>query len=225
MTLVTLAVILGYFTRRHESRGFANLSSADLLRTVLLMFAAVPIAVLTNAARVTGTGVLTYYYGKQAVEGTWHDASGWMVYVVALALLIGANYLLQKALRGGAANIDTPFETVSARGIQRPSILPLIAAILIGGTAVNWLTSRGEAQPPREPLTQLSTTLGEWRQYGSEIKFSEQTESVLRTTDYTMRDYMTPDGQPANVYVGYYASQRSGATYPALKTVCPAPAG
>ncbi|CAN5700355.1 hypothetical protein BH24ACI2_BH24ACI2_15430 [soil metagenome] len=55
--------------------------------------------------------------------------------------------------------------------------------------------------------------LGDWRQKGDEIRFSEQTESVLKTSDYTMREYTLPDGRLANVYVGYYASQRTGATY------------
>ena len=65
MTLVTLALVLSYFTRNHAGGRFANLSTPDLLRTLILMILAVPIAVLTNAARVTATGVLTYYYGKQ----------------------------------------------------------------------------------------------------------------------------------------------------------------
>ena len=63
------------------------------------MISAVPIAVLTNAARVTATGVLTYRYGKQATDGIWHGLSGWLVYLGALVLLLGANYLLQKMFR------------------------------------------------------------------------------------------------------------------------------
>ncbi len=213
MTLVTLALILAYFTRRDGIRGFANLSTADLLRTIVLMLAAIPIAVITNAARVTATGVLTYSYGKQAVEGTWHDASGWLVYVVALVLLIGANYLLRKIIRGGGTMIDPANAPVDNRANRTPAAWPIIAAIVVGGIAVNWFAGRGEAEPERQPLAALSTNLGEWRQRGSEIKFSEQTESVLRTTDYTMREYLFPDGRIANLYVGYYASQRSGATY------------
>jgi EpsI family protein len=62
-------------------------------------------------------------------------------------------------------------------------------------------------------LTELPATLGEWRQKGSEFRFDAGVESVLRTTDYTMREYTGPDGRIANIYVGYYASQRTGATY------------
>lgn len=211
MTLVTLALILGYFTRRYERGGIANLAFPDLLRVVSLMILAVPIAVLTNAARVAVTGILTYHYGKQATDGTWHDASGWMVYVVALVLLIGANLLLKKVFRGNEISDPVDSETVF-NGRSAP-VLPLIVAIVLGGIAVNWFVNRGETQIDRKPLTELSHTLGDWQQRGNEIKFSEQTESVLRTSDYTMREYTFSDGRVANIYVGYYSSQRSGATY------------
>ena len=211
MTLVTLALILGYFTRRYDRGGFANLAVPDLLRVISLMILAVPIAVLTNAARVTITGILTYYYGKQATDGTWHDASGWMVYVVALALLIGANLLLKKIFRGKEI-VESADESTVFSGRSAP-VVPLLIAIVVGGVAVNWLANRGESFIERKPLTELSQTLGDWRQRGSEIKFSEQTESVLKTSDYTMREYTFPDGRLANIYVGYYSSQRSGATY------------
>ena len=213
MTLVTLALILAYFTRRGEGGKFANLQSADILRAVCLMILAVPIAVLTNAARVTGTGFLTYYYGKQATASTWHDLSGWLVYAVALALLIAANYLLTKILRGGSEGGAMIERTATTAPAAAAAVLPLIFAILVGGIAINWFVTRGETEVGRKGLTELQTTLGDWRQKGSEIKFDESVESVLRTTDYTMREYTMPDGRIANLYVGYYASQRSGATY------------
>jgi hypothetical protein len=57
-------------------------------------------------------------------------------------------------------------------------------------------------------LSEIPSTLGDWRQKGNAIRFDPQTETVLRTTDYTMREYLFRDGRLANVYVGYYASQR-----------------
>jgi EpsI family protein len=36
---------------------------------------------------------------------------------------------------------------------------------------------------------------------------------VLRASDYLLRDFQQPNGQAANFYVGYYASQREGASY------------
>ncbi len=216
MTLVTLALILAYFTRRKGSANFANFSPSDFWRAVILMAAAVPIAVLTNAARVTATGVLTYYYGKQATDSLWHDMSGWLVYVIALALLIGSNIVLKKVFRVSNEESSESHPAAAVRPSYTRSVLPhvtLIAALFIGGLLVNWFVNRGEAPVDRRPLAELSNKLGEWNQRGDEIKFDAAVESVLRTTDYTMREYTAPDGRIANLYVGYYASQRTGATY------------
>lgn len=216
MTLVTLALILAYFTRHKGNARFAMFSAADLWRAVILMAAAVPIAVLTNAARVTATGVLTYYYGKQATDSVWHEVSGWLVYVVALLLLIGSNLLLKKVFRGNEANGEDSGEKQATPSFRKSSVIPeviLVATLVVGGFAVNWFVNRGEAQVVRRPLAELSNKLGDWSQRGDEIKFDAAVESVLRTTDYTMREYTSPDGRIANLYVGYYASQRTGATY------------
>lgn len=214
MTLVTLALILGFFTRRDDNGGFANMSRADLLRVVILMISAVPIAVLTNAGRVTATGVLTYYYGRQATEGIWHDVSGWLVFVVALALLIGVNYLLRRLLKQQSAVSRYPSTIQNLQSkIQNRAVRPLVVLLIFAGLAVNWFANRAEVVVERRQLTELSTTLGDWRQRGTEIKFGEGVESVLKTTDYTMREYTNPEGRVANIYVGYYATQRTGATY------------
>lgn len=89
----------------------------------------------------------------------------------------------------------------------------LIAILLFGGIFINWFESRGEMAVERKSLAELPAQLGEWRQKGNDIRFDEGVEGILRTTDYTMREYLTPGGRIANIYVGYYASQRTGATY------------
>ncbi|MGI8542914.1 MAG: exosortase/archaeosortase family protein, partial [Aridibacter sp.] len=63
MTLMTLALVLVYFTRRNDTKlpsgWFDFVKNSDFWRGVILMFSAIPIAILTNAGRVTATGVLT----------------------------------------------------------------------------------------------------------------------------------------------------------------------
>src|SRR5215216_5715 len=85
----------------------------------------------------------------------------------------------------------------------------LLVVLLTGGIFINWFEQRGEAEVSRKPLTQLPEKLGDWRQKGDEMRFGEATESVLRVSDYTQRYYALPDGRIANLYVGYYASQRT----------------
>jgi len=211
MTLVTLALILAYFTRQGTSLRVGGLTRPDLWRALILMFSAVPIAVLTNAARVTATGVFTFHYGKKATEATWHDASGWLVYIIALGILLAANYLLKRTLASSMPDENVISSTQSAA--RSVAVWPLIIAIALGGIGVNWFVQRGEIEMPRMQFSELPKLLGEWKQKGDEIKFDEDVESVLRTTDYSMRDYVGPDGRVANLYVGYYRTQRTGATY------------
>ena len=110
MTLVTLALVLAYFTRTKQTKvengWFAFLKNQNFRRAVLLMLAAIPIAVFTNAARVTATGALTFYYGKKALESVWHDFSGWLVYLMALVLLILFNFLLKFFLSKFQRNLN-----------------------------------------------------------------------------------------------------------------------
>jgi len=82
VSLLTLAIILGKLT---EPRLWAR---------VVLAVLAVPVAIAANAARVAGTGLAAEWISPQAAEGFFHEFSGWVMFVVAFALLIGAQRLL-----------------------------------------------------------------------------------------------------------------------------------
>jgi exosortase len=103
MTLVTLAVVFAYFTSPDDSGGRSNWSprSWGFWRAVVIVLAAVPIAIVTNAARVSGTGVLAHYYGTEVADGFFHSFSGWVVYVVAFLLLFAVGWLLDRVGGGG----------------------------------------------------------------------------------------------------------------------------
>jgi exosortase len=58
------------------------------LRRTLLILAAIPIAIFTNALRVIGTGLLAQYWGAQAAEGFFHEFAGMAVFVLAIVLLV-----------------------------------------------------------------------------------------------------------------------------------------
>lgn len=219
VTLMTLALILSYFTRqrrRPHGKGLLGLvRDGDFQRTVILMLAAVPVALITNSARVMTTGLLAYGYGQEAVEGLWHDVSGSIVFLTALGILVALNFLLKRWLGGNSEWTEESFQRTAFRSgspIPVRRILALFAAILVCGTFVNWFQYRGEAQVARRPLSEIPRFLGSWEQRNEDIRFDPETEKVLRASDYVMRDYYGP-GKRLNLYVGYYASQRSGATY------------
>lgn len=58
-----------------------------------LLVLTVPIAIVVNAMRVTITGVLSEV-NPQLAEGFFHTAEGWIVFIMALALLVVAHRLL-----------------------------------------------------------------------------------------------------------------------------------
>lgn len=82
VTLVTLAVIYGYFMEKRYLWRF------------VLMIAAIPIAVLANGMRIMGAGLLGQYASPDYAEGFFHLFSGWLIFVLSLAMLFLLNRVL-----------------------------------------------------------------------------------------------------------------------------------
>jgi len=105
MTLMTLAVVFAYFTypKNPEANGprgkFGWLRSYGFWRSTIIICSAIPIAILTNASRVSGTGILSRYYGTQIADGFFHTFSGWAIYVVAFLLLFAVGWVLDRLFR------------------------------------------------------------------------------------------------------------------------------
>jgi EpsI family protein len=90
--------------------------------------------------------------------------------------------------------------------------LVLIAIVAVGALVNSW-AYLGEAHVDRKMLKGFPTRVGNWQQVGTDTQFDSETLRVLRASDYLSRDYRRSDGQLANFYVGYYATQRDGASY------------
>lgn len=76
---------------------FAYFSEPRVPRRVLIALAAIPIAVLVNAARVAGTGLATYWISPAAADGFFHSFSGWLMFVLAIGALVACQRLLEVA--------------------------------------------------------------------------------------------------------------------------------
>jgi exosortase len=64
----------------------------------VLLFATIPIAIVANSARVTLTGVFSEIDPALA-EGFFHEAEGWVIFVVALVILVVVHQLLNFVYR------------------------------------------------------------------------------------------------------------------------------
>jgi len=94
ISLVTLSVMYAYWGEPRRSLQF------------LLVFSVIPIVILTNGLRVVAIGVAAHYYGPAAAEGVFHTVSGWLIFVVALVLLLALHRLLVLVTSRGSRNID-----------------------------------------------------------------------------------------------------------------------
>lgn len=75
---------------------FAHLSGNGWWRKALLIFSAIPIAMLANILRVSGTGILAHFFGDKVARGFLHEFSGLAVFVFGLVLLFLVFNLLNR---------------------------------------------------------------------------------------------------------------------------------
>jgi exosortase len=90
LSLLALGTVYGYF-------------SQDVMwKRWMLVVLSIPIAIIANAFRVSGTGILAHYFGAEAAEGFYHTFEGWLVFIVAFVLLFICGVVLGKI--GGQAS-------------------------------------------------------------------------------------------------------------------------
>jgi len=98
----------------------------------------------------------------------------------------------------------------------------LMLAVLLGATTGMAYLSHGEATPPAKPLSQFPNKMGPYASV-AEYQLDKETLDLLKVTDYLDRAYWAPGmGQhTAGLYIGYFASQRSGAAIHSPKNCLP----
>jgi exosortase len=84
MSLIALSAAYGYFAERR------------LWARIFLVTLMLPVAVASNALRVVGAGVLTYFWGPGSAEGFFHFFQGWLIFVSAVACMLFAHAALRR---------------------------------------------------------------------------------------------------------------------------------
>jgi len=114
---------------------------------------------------------------------------------------------------------------------------PFVLALLLMGGTWAFLASRSRAEPTltRRPFAEFPHALEGWA--GRDLEMDERVLSLLNPSDHVMRAYLPPDSTAADgadlagrmrqsaapvwLYVGYYGSQRRGASYHSPKNCLP----
>jgi exosortase len=84
ISLLALSIVFSYFSQK------------KMWKRIALVLATFPIAIVANAVRVTGTGILTDRYGSAVAEGFFHSFSGWILFIVAFGCLLCVGTLLSR---------------------------------------------------------------------------------------------------------------------------------
>jgi exosortase D (VPLPA-CTERM-specific) len=201
--LMSIGFIVAYFYRAH------------LAKRVIVFLSTVPITVLMNSLRIALTAALVERYGQVVVEGTVHDAEGWLTFGGCLLLLFAEILLLERLTsRRSLLDIMGPVPKAEATPApvsgQRawPAALSL-TLLLVGAGAMYLLANIQRSDLPETHLSLFPNQLGDWR--GQDMSLDAEVIRKLQFTDHLMLNYQRPDlPEPVNLYVAFYANQRNG---------------
>jgi len=87
---------------------FAYTSSVNWWRRGILILSAIPIALLANILRVSGTGVLAHFFGDRVARGFLHEFSGLVVFLFGLAVLAFVAGVLKRGGKDARSREEGP---------------------------------------------------------------------------------------------------------------------
>jgi len=198
MSLMTFGVVYGYFTE------------TSVLRRVLLAAAMVPIAIIANAVRVAGTGLVAHVAGDAAADDFFHFFAGWLVFMAAVILL----FVLQRLMKLAGKDDHTPRSTAGA-ATQTGQTVSAARLFCLAGVfvAVGLAVHNGRAAdvvPIRQPLRGLPIQVEEWSGRANP-DYDDRVVRILGADEYLTRVYRNGTAPPVDLFIGYYGSQRTGA--------------
>ena len=201
--MIILGLLLAWFFR------------APFWKRLVLVLSTLPLIVLTNSVRIAATGFLYEPFGARVAEGFFHDFSGWLIFMVTLAILLLEMWILEKM----PGHLPRTFQSGSTRRVfglvssARAVRYQKLALVVVAGLLLfTWAIAQGvefrEKIPVSQPLNQFPLTIGSWQ--GERQKMDAVFIKALDLSDYFIIDYQDDAGQQINFYTAYYESQRKG---------------
>jgi exosortase D (VPLPA-CTERM-specific) len=193
----------------------AYLFHAPIWQRALVLLSSIPITIVMNGFRIGMVGVTMDRWGPRMADGVLHLFEGWIIFMASALLLTVEVFMLARLSgKGFLEAFRVPTNAVrSSAGAKSDRIgrMPLYACLLlICATVLTGLmiSNRSEIIPERSRFVTFPTTIGDW--HGRASMLESQVEHGLALEDYILSDYSKADGKVVNLYVAYYASQRTG---------------
>lgn len=178
--------------------GYAYFTQPTWLRRGILFAASVPIAILGNVARILSIVLVANYASSDFATGFYHDYSGFVVFAVAILLMVATGEAITKLFelkKGGVESNNSNNQTVqtikqssfSIRDFAIPSLaFALVVPLMFYQAATPDVVV---AEAPR-------VSLGELPGFESEELGASEAELTVLPADTTIikRRYVAPSG-------------------------------
>lgn len=186
-------------------------------KRLLVLFSAIPLAVVLNGIRIGIIGYLVSEVDAAIAEGPVHDLTGWIMFFVGTGIMFGLTIFFSK-LETPADNLAGNTETITDEIAQTDKAdipllpVPFISALLLILVAFVFIQLHGDHVSMKTPeikdFDTFPITIGDWS--GTDQPLSRRIIRGLDLTDYIQIDYKAPSAGQINFYVAWYASQTKG---------------
>ncbi len=229
LPLTVLGLIVAYFTK------------GSLWKKIFLVFSTIPLAIFMNGTRIALAAISSAYLRPEISDGILHDFAGFVFFMVSFGLLVVEVIVLGKLGKplAKASDASTLKDLQSIEGKhdeigaaphresiagkrefpwqpQSAVVLVLLIATLILSHGINFR----ETVPIKKPFVQFPLDVGTW--HGKRAYLDPEVLSGLYFSDYTIINYVNPEGKLIDLYVAYWQSQRKGESIHSPETCLPA---
>lgn len=199
---------------------------------VALFLMSVPVAVVSNAGRIVSLILVADIWDVKTATGTYHDASGLLIYGLAFLLMFGLERLVLEVRRslGRPADIRPLFQDVERAAGEDPwaglaggagaRTAWAAAALLLLAAGGTWALNRTvpsvwNQQMARQALPATIDIAGRaWT--GRDLVMDENTLAILETRDYLYRRYTADGENPVDFCIIFSRDNRKGTHPPDL---------
>lgn len=163
------------------------------MRSLALVAATMLIVIVSNSTRVIVTGILQETIGPQATHGWAHEALGYLVILVGLALIVGVSRLMAPAT---PVVEEIPESPTPGRPAMGGFAAVAILAASLGGCA--WAEQSRSTLPQSASLDRLPTSILGWT--GQDAPIAELVEYLLKSDQILHRIYTGRLGEEVDLY-------------------------
>lgn len=200
--------------------GYAYFNQPTWLRRAILFASAIPLAILGNIARILTICLVANYASPEFATGFYHDYSGYVVFIVAIALMIACGELISHVANAGKrrANSQRQHELVSTKSDAphsgKSSLFKSIAALLIIVPVMAYQSATPEVTVAEPPNVHLGDIPG----YRYEEQEPSEAELTVLPDDtaFEKRTYIAESGDWFNVTLVIGGKSKSSIHRPEL---------